>query len=140
MEHTTNKPISLATHAAIEPFAGILFIAAPWIFGFQDVDDATTICVVLGVAVLLTGMMTRWRMAIVKLIPLQVHRAMDLLVGVVAIAAPFAFGFSDIGGPSRFLIIMGVAELGVALLTRWDPADDFATVHDRPPRRASPTH
>jgi SPW repeat len=136
----TNKPISLATHAAIEPFAGILFIAAPWIFGFSDVSDAKTISIVLGIAVLLTGMLTRWRMAIAKVIPLSVHRMMDLLVAVVAIVAPFVFGFSDIASATRFLIIMGVAELGIAMLTRWDPADDFATAHDRSPRHASPTH
>ncbi len=59
----------------------MLFIAAPWIFGFSDVSEAKTISIVLGVAILLTGMLTRWRMAIVKLIPLSVHRMMDLLLG-----------------------------------------------------------
>ena len=141
MEPTTNnKPVSLATHAAIEPFAGILFIAAPFIFGFSDNSTATTISIVLGVAVLLTGMMTRWRMAIVKLIPLGTHRMMDLLVAAVAIVSPFVFGFSDIGSATRFLIIMGVAEAGIAMLTRWDPADSFAVAHDRHAGHASPTH
>ena len=140
MEHNTKKPISLAAHAAIEPLAGILFIAAPWIFGFSDVSEAKTISIVLGIALLLTGMLTRWRMAIVKLIPLSVHRMMDLLVGAVAIVSPFVFGFSDVASATRFLIIMGIAELGVAMLTRWDPADEFATAHDRSQRRASPTH
>jgi hypothetical protein len=35
---------------------------------------------------------------------------------------------------------MGIAEIGVAMLTRWDPANDFATAHERSPGRASPTH
>jgi hypothetical protein len=141
MEHTTsNKPIPLATHAAIELFAGILFIAAPWIFGFQDVSDAKTISIVIGILMLLTGMTTRWRMAIVKLIPLGVHRTMDLALAVVAIASPFVLGFSDIASATRFLIIMGIAELGVAMLTRWDPADAFATARERAPREASPSH
>ena len=142
MEHTTTttKPVSLATHATIEPFAGILFIAAPFIFGFSDNSTATTISIVLGVAVLLTGMMTRWRMAIVKLIPLSTHRMMDLLVAAVAIVSPFVFGFSDIGSATRFLIIMGIAEAGIAMLTRWDPADSFAVAQDRHAGHASPTH
>jgi SPW repeat len=128
---TTTMPLPLATHAMIEPFAGILFIAAPFIFGFSDVDDAKTISIVLGAVVLLTGITTRWRMAIVKLIPLGMDRMMDLLVAVVAVASPFVFGFGDIGSATRFFIIMGIAEAGLAMLTRWDPADDFAVSQDR---------
>jgi hypothetical protein len=139
MERTSNKPISLAAHAAIEPIAGLLFIAAPWLFGFSDVSDAKAISIVLGIVVLLTGMTTRWRMAVVKLIPLGMHRTMDLLVAAVAIVSPFVFGFSDIGRATRFFIIMGVAEAGAALLTRWDPADDFATEQPGVRRRATST-
>src|SRR3954464_14183336 len=91
--------LPLRAHAMIEPIVGLLFIAGPWIFGFSDVSDATTISIVLGVLVLLTGMTTRWRMSVVKLLSLGTHRTMDLLVGIVAIVAPFVFGFSDQGGP-----------------------------------------
>ncbi len=94
----------------------------------------------LGVAVLLTGMMTRWRMAIVKLIPLGTHRVMDLMVAAIAIVSPFVFGFSDIGSATRFLIIMGIAEAGIAMLTRWDPADEFAVAQKGHAGHASPTH
>lgn len=122
-----NGPVSLRTHAAVEPLAALLLIAAPWIFGFSEISDATTISVVLGVLVLLTALMTRWRMALVRVLSLSAHRAADISVGLFAIASPFLFGFSDQGGPTRFLIIMGVAELAVALLTRWDTGDEFAT-------------
>src|SRR3954469_2738717 len=119
--------LSLRTHAMAEPLVALLFIAAPWIFGFNDVDDAQTVSIVLGLLVLAPGLTTRWRMSLVRLLSLAAHRAADLVVGIVAIVAPFVFGFSDQGGPTRFLIIMGVAELGVALMTRWDTSDEFAT-------------
>jgi hypothetical protein len=140
MNNTRNRPIGLAAHAAIEPIAGLLFIAAPWIFGFKDVTDAKTISIVLGALVLLTGMTTRWRMALLKLLPLNVHRTMDLLVAVVAIVSPFVFGFSDVGSATRFLIIMGLAEAAAALLTRWDPADDFAAELPGARGRTTATH
>src|SRR3954465_11751190 len=120
-------PLSLCSHAMIEPIGGVLFIAAPWIFGFSDSSDATTVSIVLGVLVLLTGLTTRWRMGVVKLLSLGAHRTMDLLVALIAIVAPFVLGFSDNGAATRFLIIMGVLEAGTALLTRWDPRDEFAT-------------
>ena len=60
-------PIPLNMHAALEPLIAIVIIAAPWIFGFSDTDSATTICVVVGVVMLLAGAMTDWRMSLVRL-------------------------------------------------------------------------
>jgi hypothetical protein len=116
----------------IEPIVGVLFIAAPWIFGFSDASDATTVSIVLGALVLLTGLTTRWRMGAVKLLSLGTHRVMDLLVALVAIVSPFVLGFSDNGAATRFLIIMGVLEIGATLMTNWDARDEFATdsAHD----------
>jgi SPW repeat-containing protein len=117
-------PVPLRAHQAMEPFAALLLIAAPWIFGFSDNDTATTLSVIVGVVVLLTGMSTRWRMSLVKLIPLRTHFMMDLGVGVALILLPFVAGFSDHGGATRFFVIAGVLELGTALMTRWDAREE----------------
>jgi len=101
----------------------IIFIAAPWIFGFSDVDAAKTLSIVVGVVMLVAGMLTQWRLSLVKLIPLHAHFATDLMIAVVLILSPFIFGFSDEGGATRFVIIAGVLELLTALSTRWDPAE-----------------
>src|SRR5215210_7656240 len=120
-------PLPLRMHAMIEPVAAILLIAAPWIFGFSDVDSATTLSVIIGVAVLLTGMSTRWRWSLVKLIPLRTHFMMDVGIGVLLVAAPWIFGFSDEGGAARFFVIAGVLELGTAFMTRWDLREETRT-------------
>src|SRR4051794_13110080 len=117
-------PISLSAHQAIEPVAALLLIAAPWIFGFSDNDTATTLSVIIGVVVLVTGMSTRWRMSLVKLIPLQTHFMMDVGVGIALIVLPFIAGFSDHGGATRFFVIAGALELGTALMTRWDEREE----------------
>jgi hypothetical protein len=117
-------PLPLSAHQMIEPVAAILLIAAPWIFGFSDNDTATTLSVIVGVVVLLTGMSTRWRMSLVKLIPLRTHFMMDVAVAVALIVLPFVAGFSDHGGATRFFVIAGVLELGTALMTRWDEREE----------------
>jgi hypothetical protein len=122
-------PIPLRAHAMLEPVIALVFIAAPWLFGFSDADDATTVSIVLGALVLLTGLTTRWRMAAVKVLSLSAHRTMDILVALVAIVSPFVLGFSDNGAATRFLIIMGVLELGATLMTRWDANDEFVVRH-----------
>jgi hypothetical protein len=120
-------PLPLSAHQAIEPIAALLLIAAPWIFGFSDNDTATTLSVIIGVVVLLTGMSTRWRMSLVKLIPLRTHFMMDVGVGIALIVLPFIAGFSDHGGATRFFVIAGVLELGTALMTRWDQREEVGT-------------
>src|SRR5918998_2000463 len=128
-------PLPLRMHAMIEPVAALLLIAAPWIFGFSDVDSATTLSVIIGVAVLLTGLSTRWRWSLVKLIPLRTHFMMDVAIGILLIAAPWIFGFGDEGGAARFFVIAGVLELGTALMTRWDEREEVRA--DRRPSTMS---
>lgn len=113
-------PIPLNLHAALEPLIALVIIAAPWIFQFSATDSATVICVIVGVAMLLVGSMTDWRMSLVRLIPLRMHLTGDLLLGAVLILSPLVFGFADEGGPTRFMVIAGVLELMTALMTRWD--------------------
>ena len=120
-------PLPLIAHQMLEPVAAILLIAAPWIFGFSDNDTATTLSVIIGVVVLLTGMSTRWRISLVKLIPLRTHFMMDLAVGIALIVLPFVAGFSDHGGATRFFVIAGVLELGTASMTRWDEREEVRT-------------
>jgi hypothetical protein len=116
-------PISVNTHAMLEPLMAVLIIVAPWLFGFSDVNDAQTICIVVGVVMLLAGAMTQWRYSLVKLIPLRQHFMTDLLIAAVLILTPFIFGFSHEGGATRFMIIIGALEAFTALSTRWDPAE-----------------
>jgi SPW repeat-containing protein len=113
-------PIPLNLHAALEPLMAVVIIAAPWIFGFSGTDSATVICVIVGIAMLLVGSMTDWRMSLVRLIPLRGHLAGDLVFGAVLVLSPLVFSFADEGGPTRFMVIAGVLELMTALMTRWD--------------------
>src|SRR4051794_40564293 len=113
-------PLPLKAHAALEPLVAILLIVAPWIFGFDDVSSATAVSVAVGAIMLISGMSTRWRLSLVKLVPLRTHFRMDLVLGVVLIVAPFVFGDSDRGDATRFLVIMGILELLTAVSTRWD--------------------
>jgi len=127
-------PLPLRTHAAIEPLIGAILIAAPWIFGFSDTNDATTLCIVLGIVVILTGAMTDWRVSLVRVIPLRMHLMADLTVAAILIVAPFVLGYSDNGGATRFTVIAGLFEAIAALSTRWDPAEaapDRAAVDSR---------
>ena len=117
----------------IEPIIGLLFILAPFIFGF-DHDSARTLSIVIGVVILASGMMTRWQLSLVKLIPLRVHFMTDVAIGIVCIAAPFVLGFSDETAPLVFFLVMGAGELAAAFGTAWESSDYSAGARPRPAR------
>jgi uncharacterized protein YaiE (UPF0345 family) len=132
-------PIALNMHAAVEPLIAIVIIAAPWIFGFSDAEDAKIVCIAVGAVMLIAGSMTDWRLSIARVIPLRIHMMTDLALGAVLILAPFVLGFGDNGGATRFTVIAGALEILTALATRWDPIEAQESAVDRR-RRSTPAH
>jgi len=118
-------------HAAIEPLIAIVIIAAPWIFGFSDAEDAKVVCIAVGAVMLIAGSMTDWRLSIARVIPLRMHMMTDLALGAVLVLAPFVLGFSDNGGATRFTVIAGALEILTALARRWDPVEAQESAVDR---------
>jgi hypothetical protein len=111
-------------HASIEPIAAILLIASSWIFGFSNNGTAQAVTIIIGAIMLAAGMMTDWRLAIARMIPLRVHFMTDLVLGAVLVVSPFIFGFSSNGAATRFAIIFGALELVTALSTHWEQPDE----------------
>src|SRR3954463_15838473 len=123
-------PIPLNLHAMIEPLVGVLFIIAPFVLNFDD-SSARTLSIVIGIVILLSGLTTKWRLSLVKLIPLRVHFMTDVLIGIVSIAAPFVLGFSDETAALVFFLVMGVGELGAAFMTAGERGDYKAGARPR---------
>lgn len=132
-------PIPLNVHAALDPLIAIAIIAAPWIFGFSDADDAKAVCIAVGAVMLIGGALTDWRLSIARVLPLRAHMLTDLVLGAVLILSPFVLGFSDNGGATRFTVIAGVLEILAALGTRWDPREAEESAVDRR-SRSTPAH
>jgi hypothetical protein len=113
-------PIPAFVHGLVEYGAAILFIVAPFLFGF-DSGAATAISIVLGVAVLVVAASTEGSTGLVKLIPVGIHVVLDFVVAGFLIAAPFLFGFSDESTPTAFFIALGVIHLLLTIGTRFLP-------------------
>jgi hypothetical protein len=111
-------------HAALEPIAAVVLIIGPWLFGFDDIESCTIVSVVVGMLMLISGMITRWRFSLLKLLSLRTHLATDLVLGVALLATPFVAGASDRGDATRFLVVVGVLELLTALSTNWDGREE----------------
>jgi hypothetical protein len=114
-------PVSLFIHGVVEYAAAVLFIAAPFLFGFES-DAATAASIVLGVAILVVTASTEAPTGLTRVIPVTIHAALDVVTAVFLIAAPFLFGFTDEGAATAFFIVMGVVHLLLTIATRFLPA------------------
>ena len=114
--------IPTRVHGVIDYAMGILLIATPWLLNFSDSESpaATWVPVLLGIAVLLTSLMTAYELGLMKLIPMPVHLMADLGVGAILLVSPWLFGFADeVWSPH---VVLGVLEIGVALMTKTVPS------------------
>jgi hypothetical protein len=111
-------PVPAFVHGVIEYLAGALFIAAPFLFSFDD-DTATAVSIVAGVVILVVTASTALPTGLIKSIPVQAHAVIDFLLAAVLIAAPFLFGFSDDGTATAFFIVLGVVHLLLTIATRF---------------------
>jgi hypothetical protein len=119
-------PLPPFAHGLLEYGAGVLLIAAPFLFGF-DSDAATALSIVAGLGVLALAASTASSTGLAKVIPLGVHVLLDLAIVAFLVAAPFLFGFSDDGPPTAFFIVLGVWHLLLTIATRFkQPAAEEA--------------
>src|SRR5215208_1341574 len=124
-------PIPAFAHGLIEYLAAALFIAAPFLFGFDD-DTATAVSIVAGVLILVVTASTALPTGLIRSIPVQAHAVIDFLLAAVLIAAPFLFGFTDDGTATAFFIVLGVVHLLLTIATRF-----VSEERSRRPRQAS---
>ena len=110
-------PIPLLAHGFIEYVGGALFIALPFLLGY-DSGAATALSIVIGVAMIAIAASTDGPTSLVNQVPRAAHVALDYVLVVVLIALPFLAGFSGETAPDG----------GVHRGGRGPPAD-----HDRDP-------
>jgi hypothetical protein len=121
-------PVPVFLHGVLEYAAGILLIAAPFLFAFDE-DTATAVSIVAGVLLLVLTASTAIPTGMTKSIPIPAHVIADYLLAGLLIASPFLFGFDGDGTATAFFIVLGVVHLLVTIGTRF-------LADERPRRRA----
>jgi hypothetical protein len=112
-------PIPAIVHGAWEYSVALLFVAAPFLFGF---DGSTTIaaCMVTGLIVLAFTAMSDLPSGLVKQIKPPVHATVDLVLALALVAVPFFLGFrTRESGALALFIVVGIAHLLITIGTRF---------------------
>lgn len=114
------KILSPRVHGYLDFVVVVLFAMAPTVFGFTGLP-ATVSYVLAGVHLTLT-LLTAFPAGVVKLIPFTVHGALELLVGILLVVAPWAAGFSEQSTAKIFYVAAGVLILLVFFTTGYKAA------------------
>lgn len=105
-------------HEAIDYLVGIFLILAPFLFGFRD-EPAFPVFVAVGVIVLAAVVLTGGRLGVVDVLPPQVHAAIDYVVALFLILAPFLFAFTEVDAALFSSVFLGVGLFIVSVITAY---------------------
>ena len=111
--------LSTRVHGIMDYLTGGLLIVVPYLLGFADGTAAQYVPQILGVAIIGMSLMTDYEYAVARVIPMSLHLGVDILGGLLLAASPWLFGFADrVMWPH---LIVGIMEVGLALMTRTRP-------------------
>jgi len=113
------RVISTQVHGVLDYLVGIVLIVAPWILRFNGTGAAQWVPVALGVILIVYSLLTRYELGVAGLIPMSVHLWLDGLSGLLLLASPWLFGFSDIVWVPH--VVFGLIEIVVALISKTEP-------------------
>ncbi len=111
--------ISTRMHGLADYGVGVLLIIAPYIFGFATGGIEQWLPMLLGLAVIVYSMLTRYEWGLLPIIRMPVHIGLDIGGGVLLAVSPWLFGFADIVWAPHLLL--GLIEIGTAAATSRRP-------------------
>jgi hypothetical protein len=117
------KIIPSRIHTYIGLVVGLALIAAPWLFGFSDESEPKWTAIVVGAFLLLNELVTTSPSSPIKVIPMRVHIAIEVVTGIALAASPWLLGFADLDANAWAPhLVVGILVVGYALVT--DPTDE----------------
>ena len=123
-------PIPVFVHGLIEYAAALFLVVAPFVLGF-DSGVARAVAILAGVVMLFVTATSALPTSLIKEISIPVHLALDFVLALVLVAAPFLFRFSDDGTATALFVALGLAHLLVTIATRFLPPRERAPIAGR---------
>jgi hypothetical protein len=116
--------ISTRAHGALDYIIIAVLALAPLLLPLGG--TAAALCYVVAIVYLILSLLTDYPLGAARLIPFWVHRAVEAMIAVFMIAAPWLFDFPHAGKgvdvARAFFVIMGILIGLLALLSRRRPA------------------
>lgn len=114
--------VTKSIHAMLDYPVALALIALPFILGLGSTNPiALWLSVVVGIAAAILTFFTDHFLGVVRILPYSFHLAVDFIVAIVFLLAPFLFGFS--GLDAWFYWLNGLAVIIVVSLHKPETAE-----------------
>ena len=117
------KVIPTKVHGILDYVVAIALIFAPLIFGFSGVGGAAVMVpIVLGVALFVYSLFTRYEWGAFKVLPMPYHLVIDFVAAAFLAVSPWLFGFADEAWNAWVPhLVVGLAVIVVVALSKTEP-------------------
>jgi hypothetical protein len=109
------KIINAKVHGSLDYLVVLIFLGAPTLLHLSTLPAVISYSLA-GIHLLLT-LLTDFPLGLLKIVPLKWHGMIELIVGPVLVALPFALGFGAEPAAQYFYIVNGLVILIVWSLT-----------------------
>lgn len=115
------KFVTKRIHAFLDYPVAIALIGLPFLLGLGDSNPlALQLSVATGIAAFILTVLTDHHLGVIRVVSYKAHLAVDFLVGLVFVLAPFIFAFEGID--SIYYWVNGVTVLSVVSLHKPETA------------------
>lgn len=118
------KPISPTLHGILDYLTCGFFLIVPSMFDLTGTP--AYICYTLAAGYLVISLLTNMPLGLLKWIPFWLHGRFEMISGLVFLASPWIFNFSQNGTLRNLFMGAGVVFLLVFMLTQWRPQSQTA--------------
>jgi hypothetical protein len=109
------KVLNPTIHGALDYALALTFLFIPGVLGFPN--EAAILSQIFGVIYIAASLVTRYPLAVVRLIPFPVHGVIESIMAVVWLVIPWIFGFANHAPARGFFLLAGIGLLVVVSLT-----------------------
>ena len=111
------KVINNKMHGVLDYVTVLCFFASPSIFGLAGIPAYLSYA--LAVVHLLMTVLTNFEFGVAKIIPLKLHKYVEMVVGPVLLVISWVLGFSDDVKARSIFMVAGVVIILVGLLSQY---------------------
>ena len=117
--------LSTHAHGALDYVMGGIFMLSPWLFGFATGGAAQWMPVAIGLAVIVTALVTRYELGLIPILGMPTHLVVDGTLGAVLALSPWALGFAGVVALPH--VVLGLVPFMGALVSDTRPGPVMAT-------------
>ncbi|MEX0301638.1 MAG: hypothetical protein AB3N24_04370 [Leisingera sp.] len=114
--------VTRTIHAYLDYPVAISLMGLPLLLGLGESNPlALWLSVMTGIAAFVLTVLTDHHLGLIRVLPYKLHLAVDLIVGLAFLVAPFLFGFT--GLDAAFYLLNGAAVVAVISLSAPEGAE-----------------